>query len=325
MDTSLLRCVNCREAVTEQARHQLRCRGCGRTYAVRDGTVRMLPTNMREGDDERAAADVKRRTAESFAYEWKQFGSLRPEWRKNFLDYMQPHGPEFFSGLSLLDVGTGSGRHSREANALGARVVSVDLGDSIDVARRNLPASVMTIQADAERLPFRPESFDFVMSVGVLHHLPDPERALGRLVEFVKPGGRLHVYLYWQPPQRWHRLVLRGVSLMRRATTRMPHRVLHALCYPLAAALWVGWVLPYRLARSRPWLQRFAEAFPLKTYADYPFSVLVSDQFDRLSAPIEHRFTREQVIEMLEGAGLQNPIVLPNHGWVADAVRPAAL
>src|SRR5204863_3669997 len=126
-------------------------------------------------------------------------------WRKNFLDYMQPHGPEWFSGISVLDVGTGSGRHAREADLLGAHVVAVDLGDSIDVARHNLPESVLTVQADAEDLPFAPASFDLVMSVGVLHHLEDTESALRKLAAYVRPGGHLHVYLYWQPPYRWHR------------------------------------------------------------------------------------------------------------------------
>ena len=77
-------------------------------------------------------------------------------------------------------------------------------------------------------------------------------------------------------------------------------------------------VWPYRLLRRIPRLQRLAGAFPLKTYADYPFGVLVNDQFDRFSAPLERRYTREEVFEMLQSAGLTERSVLPNHGWVAD-------
>src|SRR4029453_13659901 len=97
-------------------------------------------------------------------------------------DYMQPHRPEFFDGISVLDVGTGSGRHAKVAADLGARVIAGDLGNSIDVARGTLPPDVITVQADAEALPLAPASFDFVMSIGVLHHLPDTERALRSLV-----------------------------------------------------------------------------------------------------------------------------------------------
>jgi hypothetical protein len=43
----------------------------------------------------------------------------------------------------VRDVGTGSGRHSHWAQRLGARVVSVDLGKSIDIARMNLLPSLL--------------------------------------------------------------------------------------------------------------------------------------------------------------------------------------
>ncbi|MGH2950909.1 MAG: class I SAM-dependent methyltransferase, partial [Solirubrobacterales bacterium] len=191
-------------------------------------------------------------------------------------------------------------------------------------ARANLPESVRTIQADAEALPFFPESFDLVLSIGVLHHLPDPERALRSLVQYVRPGGHLHVYLYWQPPRGTHRAILRLVSVARRITTRLPHPLLHALSYPIAAILWACFVQPYRMLRAVPRLRGIAEAFPLKTYADYPFGVLVNDQFDRFSAPIEHRFTAAEVERMMGEAGLDEIVVIPHHGWVADGRRAAS-
>lgn len=264
---------------------------------------------------------IKQRTADSFAYEWRRFGALRDEWARNFADYLRPHAPADLAGKTVLDVGTGSGRHAFHAAAAGAHVTAVDLGDSIDVARRNLPASVTTIQADAEHLPFEPESFDFIMSIGVLHHLPDPERALRAISRYAKPGGHVHIYLYWVPELRWHRRVLRMVTSVRRLTVRLPHALLHAACYPLAAVLQCAFVTPYRLLRHRPRASGLAELLPLKTYADYPFSVLVNDQFDRFGAPLERRFTAAEVRAAMEGAGLEDVVVLPNHGWVADGRR----
>lgn len=278
----------------------------------------MLPEVAR--DD--APSGVKERTAQSFAYEWERFGELRQEWRKNFLDYMQPHTPDFFRGLTVLDVGAGSGRHSYQADSFGARVVAVDLGDAIDVARRNLPARVLTVQADAEHLPFEEGAFDFVVSIGVLHHLPDPGSALRAVAKYVRPGGRLRVYLYWQPARAWHRVLLRMVTTARKVTTRMPHRLLHALCYPLAGCLFFVVILPYRGLCHVPGLERVADAFPLKTYADYPFTVCVNDQFDRFSAPIENRYERDEVAELMRSASLEDVRVIAHHGWLAEGTRP---
>jgi ubiquinone/menaquinone biosynthesis C-methylase UbiE len=324
---AMLRCLECGGAVrlvslSERPEHpelgadgRFACESCGAGYPMTAGTVRMLPRQMR-------SHDVKQRTADSFAYEWERFGGLRDQWRKNFADYMQPHAPESFAGKLLLDVGTGSGRHAFHAAEAGARVVAVDLGRSIDVARGNLPPEVLTVQADAERLPFEPGTFDFVMSIGVLHHLPDPERAFERIVPLARPGGNVHVYLYWIPEQAWHARILRLVSAVREVTVCLPHRLLHALCVPLAAVLALTVVWPYRLLRRVPRLRRLAAAFPLKTYADYPFGVLVNDQFDRFSAPLERRYTRSEVEAMFARAGLEDVSVLPNHGWVGDGRVP---
>jgi len=347
-----LRCLSCRDAlelvfVSERSGYPelgpdgiLACTVCSARYPVIAGTPRMLPSahqrrlrsayplaaavigtehpESAELDDDQA---VRQRTADSFAYEWQRFGELRDEWSKNFADYMQPHSVQRLAGMSILDVGAGSGRHSFHAAHAGAHVIAVDLGASIDVARRNLPASVLTVQADAEHLPFGPGAFDMVMSIGVLHHLPDPQRALRSIARHARPGGHVHVYLYWVPQQRWQRTVLAGVTAVRRVTVRLPHPILHALCFPLAAGLHAVVVAPYRSLRHRPRSRALAAGLPLKTYADYPFAVLVNDQFDRFSAPLERRFTADEVRRVLSDADLEDVIVLPNHGWVGDG-RP---
>jgi 2-polyprenyl-3-methyl-5-hydroxy-6-metoxy-1,4-benzoquinol methylase/uncharacterized protein YbaR (Trm112 family) len=343
---ALLRCPACggKVAITERCDTasypdlgpdgMLACDSCGSRYPIIGGTARMLDraglaalggryTAARHllPTERSVESGIKQRTAESFAYEWSHFGQLRSEWERNFADYLRPHSPSDLAGRLVLDVGSGSGRHSAQAARAGAKVVAVDLGSSIDVTRRNVPEEVLTVQADAEGLPFARDTFDFVMSIGVLHHLSDPEAALRRIVPYTRPGGHVHIYLYWQPPVRWHRIALSGVTLVRRITTRLSHWVLHVLCYPIAAVLMVVFVGPYRWLRRRPRGRRVAAQLPLKTYADYPFGVLVNDQFDRLSAPIEHRYTRAQVASMLSRAGLTDITVLANSGWVGDGRR----
>jgi hypothetical protein len=103
----------------------------------------------------------------------------------------------------------------------------------------------------------------------------------------------------------------------------MPRPLLRALSYPLAAALFATFVLPYRVTRRMPQLEQFASSLPLKAYADYPFGVCVNDQFDRFSAPIEWRFTADQVEAMLKAAGFVDIRVLENHGWIGSGRYPA--
>jgi SAM-dependent methyltransferase len=262
-------------------------------------------------------------TALSFGYEWHRFPEMYDEWEKQFLNYMQPHGPDFFRGKRILDAGCGSGRFAYYAAKYGAEVWAIDLGPAVEVARRNTDScNVHVIQADLHNPPFALESFDFIYSIGVLHHLPDPEPAFQNLLRFLRPGGEVQIYLYWKPEQRPIKAaLLSGVSAARRLTTRLPHKLVHLLAYPTAAMAHVFLVWPYRILRGLPALNRIAEDIPMKQYATLPFRVCVNDQLDRFSAPIENRYTRADVQNWLARASLEAPRVGENFGWVATGKK----
>jgi uncharacterized protein YbaR (Trm112 family) len=97
---ALLRCPDCRRSLELQGSDgagtaRLMCDGCAREYPIGGGTPVLLrrdaPASPLGGE-----AELRRRTAESFAYEWEHFGELRPEWELNFRQYIRPHEPEWF-------------------------------------------------------------------------------------------------------------------------------------------------------------------------------------------------------------------------------------
>src|ERR1051326_3091700 len=181
------------------------CPRCDEFFPVVNGIPQMLFEEMRAalaGQVMESGVDQRRvATAQSFGYEWNRFPEMRAEWEQNFWDYFAPHTPESFRGKRVLDAGCGSGRHAFHAARCGAEVWAVDLGSAVEVTRRNNAdnANGRVVQADLHHLPFAPESFDFVYSVGVLHHLPAPEAAFRNLLRYLKPGGHAHIYLYWRP------------------------------------------------------------------------------------------------------------------------------
>ena len=323
----MLRCPGCRGVlVFSDNKEDLFCKSCGLLFPIINGIPRLLLSPFREAllsDGLVSGLDEKQvHTALSFGFEWHRFPEMYAEWERQFFEYMQPHDAEFFRGKKVLDAGCGNGRFAYYATKFGAEVWAIDLGPAVEVAKRNTDSvgQAQIVQADLHDPPFALESFDFIYSIGVLHHLPDPESAFRNLLRFLKPGGEIQIYLYWKPErQPIKSFLLSGVSAARKVTTRLPHKAVYALAYPSAVAAYMLFVWPYRIMKHVPQLRGLAEELPMKQYASFPFRVCINDQLDRFSAPIENRYTRAEVKEWFERAGLGPPGVGSSYGWLATA------
>lgn len=96
-------------------------------------------------------------------------------------------------GLSALDLGCGTGRHSLRLSNDGANVTALDFSDGMLEEARNKPGaeSINFISHDLrERLPFSDRSFDLVVSGLVLEHLEDISTFFAEIFRVIKPGGR---------------------------------------------------------------------------------------------------------------------------------------
>jgi SAM-dependent methyltransferase len=315
----LLRCPSCAAPLTDGLSADglsgsVACSRCGFAAPVRDGIPRFVDV---------PEDDMARRTQASFGYEWTHFNDWKQSGEINFNDYFQGFDLPSLRGAVVLDGGCGMGRHARQVAPFAERVVALDFSRAIDQASGNTAdrGNVDCIQGDLLALPLADNSFDFVYSLGVLHHLDRTEEALRGLVRKLRPGGRMRIYLYWKR-HGWKGRVLAGVTAARRITTRMPFPALKAACRVLSLGLFGGVVLPYRALSSAG--VRAIEDWPLFVYSKYPFNVLYNDQFDRFSAPIEKRYDADEVRELLLRVGLTSVSVRPCFGWIADGTKPAA-
>jgi len=107
------------------------------------------------------------------------------------------------AGLKILDAGCGTGNKAVFLSLFfpEAQVVAFDFNEAslkhLRYAKEIVGLANLTVmEADLTNdLPFS-EEFDHIFSLGVLHHLPDPEAGLSRLVSLLEPSGLITLYLY---------------------------------------------------------------------------------------------------------------------------------
>lgn len=280
---------------TEVMAGELRCTGCGERYPIVRGVPR-FGALLRE---------VEARTAQAFGYEWTRYSELAERYRQQFLDWIRPVTPEFFRNRLVLEGGCGKGRHTALAAEFGARgVVALDVSEAVDAAFANTRhlENAHIVQADINQPPVK-RVFDYAFSVGVLHHLPDPQRGFRALVSRVRPGGSISAWVYGREGNGW--IVHIVTPLRERLFSKLPHPLLDLLSAAFTVPLYVGTKLLYRPTAGTP-LNRLLPYAPYLTYiAAFPYREQRSIVFDHLAAPIASYLRQGEFAAWFERAGLR--------------------
>ena len=289
----------------------LRCAGCRRDYAITRGIPRFAQEML----------DVEAQTAEAFGYEWTNYSELAQRYRQQFLDWIQPVNAEFFKDKLILEGGCGKGRHSALAAEFGARgIVAMDLSQAVEAAfanTRHMP-NVHVVQANLNQPPVKPV-FDYAFSIGVLHHLPDPERGFHALVSKLKAGGSISAWVYGREGNGW---IVHVVTPVReKVTSHLPHGLLDVM----SGALTVPLFLATKLLYSTPMAKVLPYGPYLSYISDFPFREQRSIVFDHLVAPVAFYIRRDEFAGWFERAGLRN-VTIQHHNansWRGFAQKPA--
>jgi len=255
-------------------------------------------------------ANLDRDTVRSFSEEWTRFSEFTDEeiasgGDEYFGDLLSP---DMLAGARVLDVGCGSGRWTRYLAERAGFVEAADPSGAALVAARTTAKlkNIRVVQAGVSGLPYAPASFDIVTCVGVLHHVPDPAAAVVRLAELVRPGGWLYLYLYYnlEGRSKGYRAAFHAANALRAVISHLPGPLKAAAAEFAAVAVYFPCIALAQLLRGLYPRETFYQRVPLHYYLDKPWKIVRNDALDRLGTPIEHRFSRLQIIAMLERAGL---------------------
>lgn len=128
--------------------------------------------------------------------------------------------PSDLKGKFVLDAGCGTGEKSAYFAIHGAKATGIDLSEnSLKIARSNAKKFGVEKMCDFRKIDifdstknFKPNSFDHIFSIGVLHHTKNARDGARILSNLVKPGGTLSLGLY----HSYGRIYLRAQRAMAR-------------------------------------------------------------------------------------------------------------
>ena len=265
-----------------------------------------------------AGADPTLDTSKRFGFEWDRYQGLYPHYEEQFLGWVAPLTAVDFSGRDVLDAGCGMGRNSRWAAKYGARsVLAIDYAQlAVDAAASGL-ADLANVSVERQSIYEldRVAAFDLCFSIGVIHHLEFPERAIARLHRALRPGGKLVVWLYgYEGNEVWVRFFRAVHPILK----RLPPALVHALAYLVSAPIFAG----LRLGLHR--VLRLGNSRYLDAVARFPFAHLHKIVFDQLLPDIAHYYERAEVEALFARQSWGDVSIHHNRGysWTVICQRP---
>ena len=248
-------------------------------------------------------------TVDGFGDEWERFDQSElstAERERIFNSYFSvfpwnalPADAEGF------DLGCGSGRWAKEVAARVGKLHCIDPSSALAVAKRNLAdkSNCEFHAASVDHIPLDDASMDFGYALGVLHHVPDTAAGIAACVAKLKAGAPFLVYLYYAFDNKpiWFKALWRVTDTLRKVVSSFPHTLRFVASQILAVLIY------WPLARSANVLEKLGfnvSNIPLSSYRNHGFYTMRTDALDRFGTQLEQRFTKEQIQEMMELAGL---------------------
>ena len=259
---------------------------------------------------------VRDQTIADFDYQWSNYGAIDRHNEGDFAN-SQAFLEDVFApvidlseieGKAICEVGCGHGRLIKMMQAF--KPATVYAVEPAEGARRTAEQNLAAFQ-NVRFVAQRGDSFDipkvdFVYSIGVLHHIPEPQPVIDNIFEHLKEGGRFVFWVYGKEGNRAYLAFYRFASLF---TKSMNSKALFWLCRGLAALTY-----PY------VWLCRFLP-LPLRDYARNVFGQLGFETralvfFDQLNPAYAKYYSRSEITELLAGTKFRTgKKIVHRHGY----------
>ncbi|MBM4340273.1 MAG: class I SAM-dependent methyltransferase [Deltaproteobacteria bacterium] len=261
----------------------------------------------------------KDRTIKDFGKQWLRYSDNEGYYGsfELFSDMLFPFLKlEDLKNCKVAEIGSGAGRIVNMLLESGVQhVVAVEPSDAFAVLTRNIRNSekVTCLKTTGDQLsPY--EDLDYVFSIGVLHHIPDPKPVVEAALKALRPGGHFFVWLYGKEGNESYLALIKPLRVL---TKKLPHPALASLV----------WLIHHPLNLYIRLCHRFP--LPLKRYLLSVFGKMPPEKrrliiYDQLNPDYAKYYTRQEAIKLLEDGGFVNVRAQHRHGysWTVIGTKP---
>ena len=250
-------------------------------------------------------------TIQDFDKQWALFDDQdHGYYGSNILDdILTPILPQgALKDTTVADIGSGTGRIVRMLLQAGVKHVTAiePAPGAFIVLQRNtqdIADRIRYLNVDGSQIPS--DGFDYIFSIGVIHHIADPAPTLKSALDALAPGGELIIWVYGK---EGNEIYLAIVQPLRAVTKRLPDLILRGLSWLLFVPLWlyicVCRVLPLPMRR-----------YMRNVLAHLTPKQLVLNIFDQLNPAYAKYYSRGEARQLLTEAGFSDVKLEHRHGY----------
>lgn len=309
----MLACPACGGSLRFSDNAELKCNSCAHLFPVHSQVPMLL--------DNPTSAELK--TQDLYGDIWDNYRNNRRQqgYRAPAASHVEllklASNSELVQGETGIDAGCGNGGSviAMANQHPDVRFVGIDLTGSLHLTAtrtENIP-NIRFVQGNLMALPLAKNSFDFIFSFGVLHHTRDPQTAFRSLLERLRPGGRITIFVYKDfSDLPLKKMLLAPVTWARRVSTKLPAPLLRKFAWCGAPIVLVMLTWPARLMR---WLHlnHLAKHIPYGTFPG--IRGIAASLEDRFGAPYEHRFSLSDLQDWARTSKLEDARIVDCLPW----------
>ena len=175
----------------------------------------------------------KKNTIKEFGDQFKFHNKIDNYWGSSDMlkDIVEPFNLNTIKDKIICEVGIGSGRILKNLSEFKPeKIYAIEPSESINVAKVNNKDSkckIIFANISGQDMNFDKE-FDYVFSLGVIHHIPEADLVCKKIFDSLKPKGKFIIWLYGKEGNELYLFIFNN---LRKITKFLPDKILNIISF----------------------------------------------------------------------------------------------